>query len=97
MTEANCNSKSGDGDYRCYATCMVTPARTMANADDPGEAAIADGREYPFKLIGTKGAEAVTRTSVREAEMAGADSRAVAKAWAHYSDTKCTDPLTRRR
>ena len=59
-----------------------------------GEAAISAGREVPFKLIGTKGAEAVTRASVREAEMAGADSRAVAEAWDHYIDTKDTDPPT---
>lgn len=61
-----------------------------------GNATIAAGREGPFLLIGTNGAEAVTRASVREAERTGADSHAVAEAWDHFSDTKGTDPGMRK-
>jgi hypothetical protein len=75
---------------------FVVTRRFNHSVQIAGDAAIAAGREGPFLLIGTKGAEAVTRASVRPAEMAGADSHAVAAAWDRYSATKDTDPATRK-
>ena len=53
-----------------------------------GDAAIAAGREAALLEIGTRGAEAVVRASVREAELSGADLRPVVDAWDAYRTAK---------
>jgi hypothetical protein len=57
--------------------------------------AVQSGRETAFQLIGTKGAEAVTRASVRGAEADGRDSQPVINAWDSYSATKGGNPADR--
>ena len=60
-----------------------------------GDIAVQSGRETALQLIGTKGAEAVTRASVRPAEADGRDVRPVIDAWDSYSATKGGNPADR--
>ena len=67
---------------------FIVARRFQKSFNIAGEIAVEFGREDAFMLIGTKGAEAIVRASVHQAEVEGKDIRPVIEAWDAYSATK---------
>jgi hypothetical protein len=77
-------------------TGFIAKRRFQQSFQIAGEIAVESGREAAFKLIGTKGAEAIVRASVHRVEAEGRDIRPVIEAWDAYSSTKGGDIDSRK-
>jgi hypothetical protein len=75
---------------------FIVAQRFQKSFNIAGEIAVECGREDAFMLIGTKGAEAIVRASVHQAEVEGKDIRPVIEAWDAYSATKGGDSGDRK-